>query len=317
MGKGRVGAAEAERLAARIGNAKYLARPYSGRRDGMSVAECVKLAAAQDRSISMASGTMTGRDPRITMLAVYRAMNALAVRGRTVEACTLLLMVPREIPEAQLRPFMRAAYAVAELSDVEIVRADTSEVTAHVTTYGHAGEDTLAEYPEAEYSVVMCGLAGAEETLLSYEEHRERLLAKYPQHFLKDIPSLMDTLDARGYCEVAARSGAVYAYACSDGGVYAGLYGMGERLRLGMRIDLPSIPISQKTIEICEELDIDPYRIGANGCVFFITAEPERLLTALYEAGAEAAVIGHLQEANARELHNGDEVRYLEPFRGI
>ncbi|MBO7631769.1 MAG: hydrogenase maturation factor, partial [Lachnospiraceae bacterium] len=76
------------------------------------------------------------------------------------------------------------------------------------------------------------------------------------------------------------------------------------------------IPISQKTIEVCEELDIDPYQIGAGGCILMITRDAEKLLSALYAEGAEAADIGCLQNGFAKELHNGDEVRCLEPYRG-
>ena len=96
-----------------------------------------------------------------------------------------------------------------------------------------------------------------------------------------------------------------------------------EHLQLSSTVDdpvgtievLPSIPISQKTIEICEELDTDPYLIGAGGCILMITKNAEELLKALWEAGAEAADIGRLCEGHAKELRNGEEVRFLEPLR--
>lgn len=316
MGEGRIGAPEFERLVMRIGNANYLARPYSGKRDGMPVSECVRLAFLQDSAVSMASGTMTGRNPLIVRMAYARAVNNLAARARKATAFTLLLTVPKDIPEEQLRPYMREAFAIAKLSDVEIVRTDTVSITAHVTASGAPMEVPKQDYPAGEYSIVMCGFAGAETTVLLYEQHKKRLAMKYPKHFLTGIPELADALDMVKTCEIGFLHGAVYGYACSDGGVYAGLFGMGERLRTGMKVNLPAIPISQKTIEVCEELDIDPYRIGSGGCVFLITPDSETLLAALYEVRIEAEVIGTLSEEAARELHNGDEVRFLEPFRG-
>ena len=316
MGEGRIGAPEYERLVARIGNANYLARPYSGRRDGMPVAECVRMAFLQDSSVCMASGTMSGDNPVIVSMAWARAVNALAVRARRAVAFSLMLTVPKDIPEEQLRPFMREAFAVAELSDVEIVRAVADRITAHITASGDAIEYPQPDFPLKVYHIVMCGYAGAETTVLLYEKHRKRLEMKYPKHFLSDIPKLAEDLCMQKACEIAFSNGAVYGYACSDGGVYAGLYGMGERLRTGMELNLPDIPISQKTIEVCEELDIDPYRIGSGGCVFFITSEEERLMDALNRSGMEAQLIGTLSEDAARAMHNGDEVRYLEPFRG-
>lgn len=315
MGRGRIGAAEFERLVARTGNAKYLARPYSGRKDGMPVSECVRMASEKDRSIAMASGTMSGDNPLIVRMAVCRAANRMAVRGRRADSFALMLTVPETMTEEQLRPYMRVAYEHAELSDVEIVRTDTRLVTAHVVATGEA-EETELRYPDGEYSIVMCGLTGAEETVLRYEEHRKMLRLKYPKHFLEDIPELANGADMRTVCRQAWQNGAVYGYACDDGGVYAGLFGMSERLRTGLRVSLPDIPISQKTIEVCEELDIDPYQIGAGGCIFLITPEPERLLTALYALDTEAVKIGALQTNPAKELCNGGEVRCLEPYRG-
>ena len=55
----------------------------------------------------------------------------------------------------------------------------------------------------------------------------------------------------------------------------------------------------------------------AGGCVLMAAADGGRLADALTAAGFEAAVIGSLWEGKAKELHNGGEVRYLEPYRGI
>lgn len=322
MARESVGAAEYERLVARIGNEKFLARPYTGRREDMPVSECVRKAALCDRAIPMASGTLTGLTPVIARLAVYRAENVLAARGRETTAFTLLLSVPATMPEAEVRPFLREAYSAASFAAAEIIRQDTDTVTAHVTAYGEpygaaeaAGAEAEAE-ADGPFSVILCGETGAEETLLLYEENRERLQAKYPSHFLAELPKTADSLRKMALCKTAWEHGALYQYACGDGGVYAGLYAMSERLRTGFTVELPEIPISQKTIEICEELDIDPYQIGAGGCVLMITKDTDRLLQALFEAGAEAAVIGTLRNDRLKELRNKEESRCLEPFRG-
>ena len=333
MARESIGTAEFERLVARTGNADYLARAYAGRKDGMTPAECVALACRNDGAVAMASGTVTGRMPAVVTMAVCRAANSLAARGRERKAWSLFLNVPADMEEPEVRAYLREAYETVQLSDVSIIRTGTDTVTAHAVAYGEpCGEGTgggaesggaiqdAKEKPDvlpkdAECRIVLCGLAGAEETILLYGENRERLGNRYPEHFLKDIPLLKNTLDATGYCRIAKEHGAVYQYALGDGGVYAGLFAMSERLRTGLSVELPRIPISQKTIEICEELDTDPYQIGSGGCVLMITADAETLLSALWAAGAEASDIGCLREGFAKELHNGDEVRFLEPLR--
>ncbi|MBR7000283.1 MAG: hypothetical protein IKI01_06645 [Lachnospiraceae bacterium] len=316
MAVGSIGAAEFERLVARTGNEKFLARPYAGRKDGMPVSECVRMAAANDRAIAAANATLSGRDPLITRLSVLRAWNILAARGRQAESMTLSLTVPADMPESELRAYMREAYAVTELSDVSIVRTDASTVTATATVFGGSADGAEPIASGQEYHIILTGLAGGEKTLLLYEANKERLSAKYPKHFLNEIPQLAEGLDQRKACETGWLNGAAYMYALGDGGVYAGLYAMSGRIRTGLRIDLPDITISQKTIEVCEELDIDPYQIGSGGCVLMVTDDPEKLLSALWKEDIEAADIGRLTDTNAKELHNGEEVRYLEPYRG-
>jgi len=317
MAVGSIGAAEFERLVARTGNEKFLARPYAGRKDGMPVSECVRLAAANDRNIAAANGTLTGRNPLVARLSVLRARNILAARGRHAESMTLSLTVPEDMQESELRAYMREAYAVTELSDVSIVRTDASTVTATATAFGGlAGSTEPTASEQEEYHIILAGFAGSEETLLLYEVNKERLSAKYPKHFLEEIPQLINGLDQSKACKLGWQNGVSYMCALGDGGVYAGLYAMSGRIRTGLCVNLPDIPISQKTIEVCEELDIDPYQIGSGGCILMVTDDPERLLDALWKEYIEAADIGCLTDTNAKELRNGEEVRYLEPYRG-
>lgn len=318
MGRSSIGNAEFERLVSRTGNRSFLGRPYTGRKEDMTCAECVYAAGVNDRANGMASGTVSGRSPLIVPMAFARAVSELYARGRKPVSFGLLLAAPKDAPEDALREFMKAYYRLAELNDAEIIREERTDYTVRITAYGEPYEGfSEPEAATGDIAVVMCGQAGAEETVLLAEEHGKLLHKKLPSHFLAEIPELLQPETAETVCRIGFENGALYQCACGDGGVYAGLYRMGERIRTGMKINLPEIPISQLTIEVCEILDIDPYQIGSGGCVLMAAADGERLADALTAAGFEAAVIGSLWEGKAKELHNGGEVRYLEPYRGI
>lgn len=318
MGRGSIGNAEYERLVSRTGNRAFLGRPFTGRKEGMTCAECVYAAGVNDRANGMASGTVAGMSPLIVPMAFARVSSELYARGREPKSFGLLLAAPKDAKEETLRGFMKAWYELGVLNNAEIVREERTDYLVHVTAYGEPYVGFREpEQADGDIAIVMCGQAGAEETLLLNEEHAELLRGKLPSHFLSEIPELMEPKAAEKICRTGFENGALYQYACGDGGVYAGLFQMGERLRTGMRIELSEIPISQLTIEVCEVLDIDPYQIGAGGCILMAAADGERLAEALTAAGFEAAVIGSLQESKAKELHNGGEVRYLEPYRGI
>ena len=57
-------------------------------------------------------------------------------------------------------------------------------------------------------------------------------------------------------------------YFTENGGILSGLWKMAEASGVGMDVDLRRIPIRQETIEVCERLDVDPYKLEAKGCIF-------------------------------------------------
>ena len=339
---GPIGTAEYERLTTRLGRERYLRRRPAGFGEDTDLSARIALAARADRELSSATGTMSGTNAGIAAMATNRAFAALAAIGREATAVTLLLSVPEDMPEATVRDYLRAAYAASSFEDVAIAREKREDVLAHVSAFGApAGaadseaayaanppaqaSDAAAEAAEsaaagnsAEWSVVMAGTAGIEGTVLLYEANRERMEAKYPKHFLQKAAELPETAANATLIRAGFAAGAAAAVPGGDGGVYGALWKLGEKLRAGMEIALPDIPIAQITIEVCEVTDCDPYQIPGGGCVLFVTADPDPLLTALAEAApqVEAAVIGRLTKDAARTLQNRGETRYLEPYRG-
>ena len=339
---GPIGTAEYERLTTRLGRERYLRRRPAGFGDDTDLSARIALAARADRELSSATGTMSGTNAGIAAMATNRAFAALAAIGREATAATLLLSVPEDMPEATVRDYLRAAYAASSFEDVAIAREKREDVLAHVSAFGapagaadseaaHAANpsaqasDAAAEAAEsaaagnfAEWSVVMAGTAGIEGTVLLYEANRERMEEKYPKHFLQRAAELPETAVSAELIRAGLANGAAAAVPGGDGGVYGALWRLGEKFRAGMEIVLPDIPIAQITIEVCEVTDCDPYQIPSGGCVLFVTADPDPLLTALAEAApqVEAAVIGRLTKDAARTLQNRGETRYLEPYRG-
>lgn len=330
---GPIGTAENERLTTRLGRERYLRRRPAGFGEDTDLSARIALAARADRELSSATGTMSGTNLCVAAMATNRALAALAAIGREATAVTLLLSVPEDMPEAAVRDYLRAAYAASTFEDVAIAREKREDVLAHVSAFGApagAAEDdaeanAAAEAAEGEaaeqsaaWSVVMAGTAGIEGTVLMYGANREQMESKYPKHFLQKAAELPETAAGAALIRAGFAAGAAAAVPGGDGGVYGALWKLGEKLRAGMEIALPDIPIAQITIEVCEVTDCDPYQIPGGGCVLFATADPDRLLAAIAEAApqVEAAVIGRLTKEAARTLQNRGETRYLEPYRG-
>ena len=85
-----------------------------------------------------------------------------------------------------------------------------------------------------------------------------------------------------------------------------------ERLSCGMDADIHLIPIRQETIEICEALNRNPYRLYGTGGLLAVVRNGEAILRKLKKEGFEAAVIGKLTKGPGRYIRNRDITRCLE-----
>ncbi len=103
----------------------------------------------------------------------------------------------------------------------------------------------------------------------------------------------------------------------SEGGVFAALWRLSLITRCGLTVYLKRIPIHQEVIEICNCLELDPYKIG--GCELFLGDSVE---IAPAESGdkqskpevpAEAGAwqIGFLTDTADKIIRNGEERQFL------
>lgn len=316
---------EYDRLTEKLFGADYLPRPVSGTGERAAVAERLRLAARAEKPL-LAEATLWGTEPYRMEFAVYRAVNRLLAAGTEGEQLGLSVTAGEQAAESEFRAVLKRAQAAAKRLKLPIANAELRRgpVQGFVMTATAAGRPMRPENEggqaaerlsePAEYKIVMTGYAGVEGTLELYRE-RESELASLPKHFRKGAEELWETLDAGKAIRLGWRNGALFMTTYGDGGVFRGLWELGERLRLGMEVSLPDIPLRQQTVEACERFDVNPYQMRGGGSALMVTAEPERLLAALWDAGVEAAEIGRLTADAARILKNQEEQRYLEPFR--
>ena len=97
-----------------------------------------------------------------------------------------------------------------------------------------------------------------------------------------------------------------------EGGVWAALWRLadladeeGRCHPCGLQVLQSAIPIRQETIEICELLEQDPYRIPSGGWLFVAESDSR----------AEGTVIGHLVKGHARTVQGLEGTRYLDKPR--
>lgn len=289
-----------------------------GRGTGGQVPDC------QDKVFCAATQTVSLPVIRAGCYAVYAAVNAVAAGGGIPFAMQMALTLPEGTEESELKRIMQLTEEAAGICKVQIAGGHT-EVTGavkypviSVTAFGYrmeAADRVSRGLPAAGQAVVMTKWMGLEGTAVLAQEKEAELLERYPFPITTAAKGFEKYLPVLPEAATALKSGATAMHDMRNGGVFGGLYELAGRLGVGLSIDLKKIPVKQETIEICEFFDLNPYGLLSGGSLLIVAEDGDGMVKALQEAGIPAAVIGRTTDNNDKVLHNGEEIRFLEPAR--
>lgn len=289
-----------------------------GRGTGGQVSGC------QDKVFCAATQTVSLPVIRAGCYAVYAAVNAVAAGGGIPFAMQMALTLPEGTEESELKRIMQLTEEAAGICKVQIAGGHT-EVTGavkypviSVTAFGYrleAADRVSRGLPVAGQAVVMTKWMGLEGTAVLAQEKEAELLERYPFSITTAAKGFEKYLPVLPEAATALKSGATAMHDMRNGGVFGGLYELAGRLGVGLSIDLKKIPVKQETIEICEFFDLNPYGLLSGGSLLIVAEDGDGMVKALQEAGIPAAVIGRTTDNNDKVLHNGEEIRFLEPAR--
>lgn len=289
-----------------------------GRGTGGQVPDC------QDKVFCAATQTVSLPVIRAGCYAVYAAVNAVAAGGGIPFAMQMALTLPEGTEESELKRIMQLTEEAAGICKVQIAGGHT-EVTGavkypviSVTAFGYrleAAERVSRGLPAAGQAVVMTKWMGLEGTAVLAQEREAELLERYPFSITTAAKGFEKYLPVLPEAATALKSGATAMHDMRNGGVFGGLYELAGRLGVGLSIDLKKIPVKQETIEICEFFDLNPYGLLSGGSLLIVAEDGDGMVKVLQEAGIPAAVIGRTTDNNDKVLHNGEEIRFLEPAR--
>ena len=309
-----------------------------------SVMKLIRGASVQDGAFFISTDPVTMRTEHAGKLAVHAVCNDMYAAGLVPKQCTLTVLLPEGSMESSLRRIMAEAAETAAGEKVEIAGGHT-EVTGAVTrpvvcasaaglpaACGTAGR--AKPLRDGELQIIMTGFAAAEGSFLMASECGEVLGKHFPEDLIRKAAerfagmlSVREAALAIFHAASASGMEELYAEALSEGGVFAGLWKLCDRLRCGMRVRMEDIPILQETVEMSNVLPADPYSALSGGSLLVAAdaAAAEEILQELAAAGVPAAVIGKLVPGKDRLILNDDEERYLDrpgadalyPFLGI
>ena len=137
----------------------------------------------------------------------------------------------------------------------------------------------------------------------------------FPKFITRDAMELLRFISVVPEAAVAVSSDAVCMNDCSDGGVMAALWQLGDVFGVGLEVNLRNIPIMQESVEISDYYNLNPYKLRSDGALLIVARDGEAMTERLHEADIPAVIIGHITDGIDRVLVYDDERRYLEEPR--
>lgn len=281
---------------------------------------------SENQGLYTSVATMEGQGELFVTGTFYRSLNNLYVNGVKPSGITVSIMLRYGANEAELKQIMRWLCHLCEANNVSIMGGETTRsamAKEHVLTIQALGIKSILNHSRStkkmdldSAKIVMAGVAGSAGTLILLENNKVELKKRFSEAFLLGTEKQNHQFSVKQQVEVANKFDVLYAHDVSEGGIFTALWELGEYLNTGLKVDLQQILLSQQTIEFCEIYDWNPYVLYSLGCTLFVTKDAKALQEALNEQGIPASILGIITKEGDRIIDQGDEIRYLEPYKG-
>lgn len=164
--------------------------------------------------------------------------------------------------------------------------------------------------------LVVAGYAGLAGTIELVKAESEWLRQWFSVEYLDHILSLERFLicrDSRFWTRLMTEELGLTEWEPSGmGGILTSVWNLSGAYETGVEFSLRKIPIRQETIEICERLDCNPYRLFSRGCCLLAAVSGSQLVDVLAAEEIPAAVIGRVKSGIVREIVGGEGRGFLE-----
>lgn len=159
--------------------------------------------------------------------------------------------------------------------------------------------------------LVVAGFAGLAGTVILTREKRTSLERWFSGEYLDMIMSHERVAQSRNL-EYWKRFGVTECEPAGEGGILTALWNLSGAFETGIEFSLRQIPVKQETIEICERLELNPYRLYSKGCFLLVADNGGHTVEALAREGIFAQVAGRVKSGIAREILSAEGHGYLD-----
>ncbi len=266
---------------------------------------------------------ITGATKDIGSLAIHISCNDVSTSGAEPIAVLLTILCPPNTSEADLEQIMKDASLAAVDLNVEIMGGHTevtdavNRVVISTTVIGKTKKDKLPDHDKIEVGdkLVITKHIGIEGTSIIAKELETILTEKLGPEKVTEAQEFDKHLSVVKEGVIAGKYKAKYMHDITEGGVYGAVWEASMATKKGILVHEDKIPIRPVTKEICDILDLDPYRLIASGSMVIIIGAEDfiELESELKANGIKATAIGEITEEGIYYVKDGEKLVLESP----
>ncbi len=164
----------------------------------------------------------------------------------------------------------------------------------------------------AGQDLAVAGYAGLAGTLALAEARSQELSLFFSDEYMEKIAGCRTLILEKRDAAFWRGLGASEWEPAGEGGILTAIWNLSGAYETGVEFSLRKIPLRQETVEVCERLELNPYRLYSEGCYLLAADNGGQLVEKLAGEGIFAQVIGRVKDGIAREMIVQDGRGFLE-----
>lgn len=250
---------------------------------------------------------------------VYRAADRLWAAGGEPMSTALQIFFPENWEEKELKALVRRLKAQCEELELPVtavmvhVNQALDKPLVSVTCSGRVLREMSPDKAAPGEFVIVTKWIGIEGMRILGERYQDKICGHFTEHFYEQAMGRQQDLSIGTEACIVREAGVKSVYAAGEGGIFGALWNLSEASGVGLELDFKKIPVKQEIIEVCELLERNPYEMSSFGCLLMTSAHGYDIVKLLNAQGIPAGIIGKTTDSQDKVIHNGEEIRFLEP----
>lgn len=268
-----------------------------------------------DQVAVLSTDPITGAVQDIGKLAVHVACNDVATSGGQALGLLLTILLPVNTSYSDIENIMQDASQTADNLGVEIIGGHTevtdavNKVVISTTVIGKMAKKDLQDISKIKVGdkLVMSKTSGLEGTAILLTDFADYFADKMTRDDIQLGQSYVDYLSVLPEGRIGGHASLNYMHDITEGGVLGAVWEAQQALDKGVRIYQDQIPLTDITRQLCDLLEINPFRLISSGSMLMVANDDQlKILQKEYQAqNIPLAVIGELTESGAEIISHG------------